>query len=315
MITKLISGGQTGADRGGLDAAIHCEWPHGGWCPKGRKAEDGIIPADYQLNEMASSEYLLRTQANVIDSDATIIFTYGPPTGGSLKTSTYAHHLEKPYHEVDLPRTTPKTVIEIMRWLAGDEEMSITLKAMTGDGSKWLMIFLLPFLFAAYGCGQIIPGIMELGERTLVDHIYAVVKRGIEVPENIQGKSIYIVQNENPRNPVLEHYVVGKFKKAFQALGALIVANPSEADFLLHPDLGPNHDAEIPESERPRSGKITFTRRVEIHFYKQRQNSVPVASGKIYSTGSGDDLGWNVTQLSEILKRGFGFKEIKELKN
>ncbi|MFB3114968.1 MAG: YpsA SLOG family protein, partial [Nitrospirales bacterium] len=41
MITKLISGGQTGADRGGLDAAIHCDLPHGGWCPKGRKAEDG----------------------------------------------------------------------------------------------------------------------------------------------------------------------------------------------------------------------------------------------------------------------------------
>jgi hypothetical protein len=124
MITKLISGGQTGADRGGLDAAIHCDWPHGGWCPKGRKAEDGIIPSKYRLNVMASPEYLPRTKANVFDSDATVIFTYGPPRGGSLKTITYAHHLEKPYHEVDLSRTTPKTVIEIMRWLAGDEELN-----------------------------------------------------------------------------------------------------------------------------------------------------------------------------------------------
>ena len=125
MITKIISGGQTGADRGGLDAAIHYQMPHGGWCPKGRKAEDGVIPSQYHLNEMASPEYLPRTKANVFDSDATVIFTYGPPTGGSLKTITYAHHLEKPYQEVDLSRTThKKALIEIMRWLAGDEDLN-----------------------------------------------------------------------------------------------------------------------------------------------------------------------------------------------
>ncbi len=125
MITKIISGGQTGADRGGLDAAIHCGLPHGGYCPKGRKAEDGVIPAKYSLKEMLTEQYLPRTQANVIDSDATVIFTYGPLKGGSLMTATYVHHLEKPWHEVDLLRTTPKqAVIEIMRWLAGDEELN-----------------------------------------------------------------------------------------------------------------------------------------------------------------------------------------------
>ncbi len=125
MITKIISGGQTGADRGGLDAAIHCKLPHGGWCPKGRKAVDGSIPLDYHLTEMASKKYLPRTQANVLNADATIIFTYGPLSGGSLKTATYAHHLEKPHHEVDLLRTTPeKAVVEIMRWLAGDEALN-----------------------------------------------------------------------------------------------------------------------------------------------------------------------------------------------
>ncbi len=93
MITKIISGGQTGADRGGLDAAIHCDLPHGGWCPKGRRAEDGINSAEYHLNEMVSSEYLPRTKANVFDSDATLIITYGPLKGGSLKTAMYAHHL------------------------------------------------------------------------------------------------------------------------------------------------------------------------------------------------------------------------------
>ena len=125
MITKIISGGQTGADRGGLDAAMHCGLPHGGWCPKGRKAEDGVIPARYHLNEMASPEYLPRTKANVFDSDATVIFTYGPPTGGSLKTITYAHHLKKPHHHIDLQRTTAKDAVnELMMWLAGDEQLN-----------------------------------------------------------------------------------------------------------------------------------------------------------------------------------------------
>jgi len=64
MITKIISGGQTGADRGGLDAAIYCEMPHGGWCPKERKAEDGVIPAKYYLKEMLADTYLPRTKAN-----------------------------------------------------------------------------------------------------------------------------------------------------------------------------------------------------------------------------------------------------------
>ena len=125
MITKIISGGQTGADRGGLDAAIYCKVPHGGWCPKRRKAEDGIIPIEYRLTEMESGEYLTRTQANVIDSDATLIFSHGPLSGGSLQTAKYAHHLEKPYHVIDLLRTSrTKTVEEIVRWLAGDAKLT-----------------------------------------------------------------------------------------------------------------------------------------------------------------------------------------------
>ena len=106
MITTILSGGQTGADRGGVEAAIHCDLPHGGCCPRGRKAGDGSIPMDYHLTEILTPAYLPRTQANVIDSDATIILTYGPLSGGSLKTVTYAHHLEKPYHDVDRLRTS-----------------------------------------------------------------------------------------------------------------------------------------------------------------------------------------------------------------
>ena len=74
---------------------------------------------------MVPPEYLPRTKANVFDSDATVIFTCGPPSGGSLKTIAYAHHLNKPWHEVNLLHTTPKrAVLEIMMWLAGDEELN-----------------------------------------------------------------------------------------------------------------------------------------------------------------------------------------------
>ena len=105
-ITQLISGGQTGADRGGLEAALYCKVPHGGWCPKGRLAEDGPIPDKYNLQEMTNKDYLKRTEANVVDSDATVVFTYGLPSGGSLRTVEFARKHGKPYEQVDLLHTS-----------------------------------------------------------------------------------------------------------------------------------------------------------------------------------------------------------------
>jgi hypothetical protein len=77
MITKIISGGQTGADRAALDFALKFNIPHGGWIPKGRIAEDGPLPAKYQLQEMPTSSYPKRTEQNVIDSDGTLILSRG----------------------------------------------------------------------------------------------------------------------------------------------------------------------------------------------------------------------------------------------
>jgi hypothetical protein len=108
---------------------------------------------------------------------------------------------------------------------------------------------------------------------------------------------------------------VAKFEKALQAQGALIAANPSNVHFFLELDLGPKQDAKIPKPEMPTRSKVTFTRLVLFYFYKQGQDDFPVASGKIYSTGSGDDLGWNVGSLSDALASSFGLKETKALKN
>ncbi|MCD6446738.1 MAG: putative molybdenum carrier protein, partial [Candidatus Marinimicrobia bacterium] len=85
-MTKIISGGQTGADRAGLDAAMELNIPVGGWCPKGRKSEDGPIDNKYPLQETTSGDYRVRTERNVKESDGTLIFTLGKPTGGTALT-------------------------------------------------------------------------------------------------------------------------------------------------------------------------------------------------------------------------------------
>ena len=77
LIKKVISGGQTGVDRAALDAAIEAGIPHGGWVPKGRKAEDGITPLKYNLTELEEGGYAARTEKNVLDSDGTLIITSG----------------------------------------------------------------------------------------------------------------------------------------------------------------------------------------------------------------------------------------------
>jgi len=71
-IAKIISGGQTGADRGGLDAALDSAVPYGGWCPKGRISEDGVIPAHYNLVETKSTAYPARTEIEFFDGPHTI---------------------------------------------------------------------------------------------------------------------------------------------------------------------------------------------------------------------------------------------------
>lgn len=90
ILTTIISGGQTGVDRGALDAAIELGIDHGGWCPSGRRAEDGVIPDKYKLSECLTGDYATRTIANVKDSDCTVIVRepgpIGPGTRLTIKT-------------------------------------------------------------------------------------------------------------------------------------------------------------------------------------------------------------------------------------
>ena len=86
MNLVIISGGQTGVDRGALDAALRLGIPCGGWCPAGRRAEDGRIDSRYPLRESNSADYSARTYQNVFAAEGTLIISPQPLVKGTLLT-------------------------------------------------------------------------------------------------------------------------------------------------------------------------------------------------------------------------------------
>jgi len=119
MISKIISGGQTGVDQAALDVAIALGIPHGGWIPKGRKTENGVLPEKYRLKEMPTSSYAKRTEQNVIDSEGTLIISMGPLTEGSELTHKMAMLYDRPCLHIDLGTLTPlQAVKRVGSWIA-----------------------------------------------------------------------------------------------------------------------------------------------------------------------------------------------------
>jgi hypothetical protein len=122
MITKIVSGGQTGADQAALDVAIEEGIPHGGWIPKGRKTEVGPLPEKYQLKEMATDSYPERTEKNVVDSDGTVILSHGKLTGGSAFTAKMAVKHGRPFLHIDLHKVNAfKAAEDISNWVTQHE--------------------------------------------------------------------------------------------------------------------------------------------------------------------------------------------------
>jgi hypothetical protein len=149
---KVVSGGQTGVDRAALDVAMFLGLEHGGWCPKGRLAEDGIIPNEYQLKETTSSEYSVRTEQNVIDSDATLILFRNTVSGGTLLTKKYTAKHRRPSLMIDLENECEQT--EFKNWIS---EFNICVLNVAGPRAssdpliydlarQCLLIFFEPFI-------------------------------------------------------------------------------------------------------------------------------------------------------------------------
>jgi len=109
MLT-VISGGQTGADRAALEAAIATATPYGGWCPKGGWAEDlpqppGLLVLYPNLRETPSSEPDQRTDWNVRDSAALLVLVGQgglAVSKGSQRAVRYAERLGRPAAIVDV---------------------------------------------------------------------------------------------------------------------------------------------------------------------------------------------------------------------
>ena len=111
MHTKLItviSGGQTGVDRAALDVALELGIACGGYCPKGRIAEDGVIEKKYPLKELDSSNYIDRTLQNVLHSDGTLIIYNDVLEGGTLLTLEFCRKHNKPYLKIDVAQYSPQ---------------------------------------------------------------------------------------------------------------------------------------------------------------------------------------------------------------
>ena len=136
MLTKIVSGGQTGADRAGLDVGRERGLQLGGWCPKGRKAEDGSIPLEYPLKETDSAEYPLRTRLNVRDSDGTLGLMRTKLGRGSRLTVDHAKKIHKPVLVVDLDGGAD--VAATRHWLL---DSKIAVLNVTGSREGWGRIY------------------------------------------------------------------------------------------------------------------------------------------------------------------------------
>jgi hypothetical protein len=117
LLRKIVSGGQTGVDRAALDVAIFLEIEHGGWCPLGRRAEDGMIPKTYALTETETRNYVVRTERNVIDSDGTLILFRDQLTGGTELTRKLALKHGRPLSCVDLESFHEEEFARLLDWI------------------------------------------------------------------------------------------------------------------------------------------------------------------------------------------------------
>ncbi|MEM8864117.1 MAG: putative molybdenum carrier protein [Planctomycetota bacterium] len=149
----IISGGQTGADRAALDFAIEHHLPHGGWCPRGRLAEDGPLDDRYQLRETKTSKYDERTRRNIEDSDGTVVFSpTSKPTGGTQLTLDYARRRGK--RVLHLVASAEKPIVAhaaaLQGWIATHRVRTLNVAGPRESQSPGIGSFVTDVLRAAF---------------------------------------------------------------------------------------------------------------------------------------------------------------------
>ena len=135
-LAKIVSGGQTGVDRGALDAALDAGFPCGGWTPAGRIAEDGIVAARYPMTELQGGGYEERTLQNVLDSDGTAILYSGALEGGTRLTVDYAVKHSKPCELFNAERLSPGEAARELAAFVARNAISV-LNVAGPRASKW----------------------------------------------------------------------------------------------------------------------------------------------------------------------------------
>ena len=153
-IGKLVSGGQTGADRAALDFAIEHEIPHGGWCPAGRLAEDGCIPSRYQLVETPSNSYSQRTEWNVRDSDGSLVFSIEPVlSGGAKETIEFARKHRKPLLHLSQRGGPATPEMELLRFIRDNHVQTLNVAGPRSSEEPQVAVFVREVLEKAWCIG------------------------------------------------------------------------------------------------------------------------------------------------------------------
>jgi hypothetical protein len=140
MLKKIISGGQVGADQAALDAAIKCNFPHGGWIQRGRNTQNGILPEKYHLIEMPVSGYKERIEQNVVESDGTVIISHGNLSGGADYSRKMARKHNRPYVHIDLSQApAANSSSGINTWIIENtiEVLNVTGSRTSEDGDVY----------------------------------------------------------------------------------------------------------------------------------------------------------------------------------
>ena len=138
VIRRIISGGQAGADRAALDAARDADIETGGWVPRGRWAEDGTVPDCYpNMKETCSADPAIRTECNVRDSDATVVFHHGDIFGGTRRTVDAGGELGRPVLCLDLSKCSAEVAAaRLLDWASaeGAEVLNVAGPRQSEDG-------------------------------------------------------------------------------------------------------------------------------------------------------------------------------------